>query len=147
MLKRSIRYEDVCFLRNWALLSLLNRYLTVFTAIETMYPVEWCFRLEHTKSCWFQWLFVDLAYYYSTLLVVSAYQDISKVLQRPAAISPSTDLTTAFSGRTTRYLQLTIELLQKRLDNPEQRLEDITVATVASLAMLAYGVGDRKSVV
>lgn len=122
---------------------MLTPHRSVFTAIkETMYPVEWCFSPDSTQSCWFQWLFVDLAYYYSCLFVVSSLQDLYRAIQQPALVSPSSDESKKFSQQTARYLWRTIELLQKRLENPESQLEDVTVATVVSLAMAADAAGD-----
>lgn len=112
---------------------------------ETMYPVEWCFGVDGTQSCWFQWLFVDLAYYYSCLFVASSFKDLYEAVSPAGTATPSTDLSKRLSGRTLRYLRLTIDLLQKRLGNPKEQLEDITIATVVSLAMVADIVGDVEA--
>ena len=122
-----------------------NRLL-VFTAIkETMYPVEWCFRPAVNANCWFHWLFQDVAYYYSVLFIASSFQDIWMASPKPGTVAPGTDLSRKLSPRSRHYLRRTIALLQKRLDDPALSLEDVSIATVVSLAMVADACGDTDS--
>lgn len=108
-----------------------------------MYPVEWCFRPDVNANCWFQWVFQDMAYYFSVLFVASSFQDIHAATQRPATSGPGTDLSRRLSPRTTYYLRRTIGLLQKRLEDPSLSVEDVSIATVVSLAMVADASGDE----
>lgn len=119
---------------------------TVFNTIkETMYPVEWCFTPDSTKTCWFEWLYMDPAYYYTTLSVVSAFQDIYIALGEPFFKPTHMNLSSRFSKQTNKYLEITISLLQQNLEDSEKRIQDVTISVVVSLIMLADAVGDAET--
>lgn len=109
-----------------------------------MYPVEWCFRPDPAATCWFHWFTVDASFYFSTLFVVSAIQDVYFANMQPDSVTPNPDLSKRFSPQTTYYLRRTIELLQGRLVDRKTQLEDVTIATVVSLAMVADAAGDQE---
>lgn len=110
-----------------------------------MYPIEWCFRPDVNANCWFQWLFQDMAYFSSVLFVASSFQDIYTATQTSTTMKPSADLSLRLSPRTTHYLRRTIALLQERLQDPSLSVEDISIATVVSLALVADACGDADS--
>lgn len=108
-----------------------------------MYPLEWCSKFDPAKVCWFYWMYHDSAYLHSLLFTVSAFQDL--VACGGVDVSKGGNLSSVFSKRTQVHLRRTFELLQEKLQDPEKQLEDVTAATVISLAMMADAIGDTAA--
>lgn len=108
-----------------------------------MYPVEYCFMPDSTKTCWFRWLCESEAYLYSVLLTVSIVQDVFRVTQTTAVNYTSGRLPSELlSARSRTYMRHTLTHLQERLANPETANDDITVAIVLALTNIADVIGD-----
>ena len=120
---------------------------TVFGVLkESMFPVEWCFQPDSTKTCWFQWLCESESYLNSVLLTVACVQDLFKITQTTAVEHTSGRLPVHLMSPTTRlYMRNTVSQLHERLQNPETCTDDITVAIVIALANIADITGDAEA--
>lgn len=124
---------------------LIGSYLVFRVLKESMYPVEWCFMPDSTKTCWFRWLCESEAYLYSVLLTVSIIQDVFRVTQTTNVGHTSGRLPTELlSARSQSYMRTTIARLQERLASPETANDDITVAIILALANIADVIGDPE---
>jgi hypothetical protein len=113
---------------------------------ESMFPVEWCFLPDSTKSCWFRWLCESESYLNSVLLTVACVQDLFKVTQTTTVEHTSGRLPVHLMSPTTRlYMRNTVSQLHERLQNPETCTDDITVAIVIALANIADITGDAEA--
>ena len=81
-----------------------------------------------SKTAWFHWLSLDVAYLQSILLSASAINDF--IMQRP------------FAKTTYFHLKKTIAFLNKRLSDSAVSLQDSTVAVAITLAGSADISGD-----
>ncbi|KAM0352305.1 hypothetical protein ACHAPU_001969 [Fusarium lateritium] len=122
---------------------LVFRFLT--TIKENLYPVEWCFDSDQQKVCWFRWLLEDAAYLHGICFMVSAFEDIIKSQSSLGPGEYDKGWGEEFSPQTRRRLRHTIKHLQENLQDPKRQLEDTTVATVISLAMMADAMEDNQA--
>lgn len=112
---------------------------------EAMFPVEWCFQPDVTKACWIHWLSIDRAYFYSSIFVLSAMDDVVRDMRQRDLAVPRYGAGPLFSTTTSRYLRLTIQHLQEKLDDPRQQTDDVTIGVVIALGMVADAVGDTEA--
>ncbi|KAF5659809.1 hypothetical protein FHETE_9263 [Fusarium heterosporum] len=122
---------------------LIFRFLT--TIKESLYPAEWCFDSDQQKACWFRWLLEDAAYLHGVCFMVSAFQDIVKTQSSLGPGEYDKGWGEEFSPQTRGRLRHTIRHLQENLQDPKRQLEDTTVATVISLAMMADAMEDTQA--
>ncbi|KAI9155528.1 hypothetical protein HJFPF1_08112 [Paramyrothecium foliicola] len=118
-------------------------YKFMISIKETMYPIEWCFHVDHCRSTWFVNIMRDPAYLQACLFAISAMVDI--VGNKPSGFEPRFKNDTKFSRKTQLYLRRTIDMLQQRIKESTIQVDDPTTAIVVNLALASDAADDVVS--
>src|SRR6478609_1364745 len=96
-----------------------------------MYPLEWCFETDTSRSNFFTYLLHDPCYLSACLFVSNAMNDFA------CSKSWGTEITgpKTFSTSTQYYKRRTLELLQEHMKDHDKQIDDSTTAVVGSLAL------------